>query len=393
MIRQCVAGSLLVLGVAAAGPAAADWSRGYVVEWYEPALYFGAEGVSTDVPGTDCPNGVNPSPDWVQLLKDGGMDPAEADRYADPEFRNAGNSLYAVMPIRGPGGVNIYAHPDAIPDPGVYVVEGDIAYGFDLDNDDSTGFLSIDRTEQGIDNGFYKASGCIIRFRGPPRGAVSFTYSNDGMHDGVYTVVMVLSGPGDDPMNDPDARLGIYLAKDSVVKDAQGEVSVGYSYRVEPDPRFQSVMDVSVTNGMVETTGRPRITMRDFWTPGFFPKELVLDESMIRFEMKEDGSLNGLLAGYRDWREHYRGTSGNGGDGAGAIHENLGQFQLPAYWYALRRYADGLPDPETGEMQGISTVYSINAVPGYVVTPDASAAVTEARLFTPEPTEQASAGR
>lgn len=395
MSRALNVGALtFAVACAAAFPASAEWSRSFVVEWYEPALYFGADSEATNIPGTDCPEGSNPLPDWIELLKAGGMEPELAEQYADPEFRTAGNSLYEVMPIRGPGGVNIYEHPDAIEDPGLVTVQGDIAYGFDLDGDPSTGFAhSVNGETRGVDNAFYRATGCVLIFRGPPRGGLFSTYSNDGMRDGVYTVVFVLSGAGDDPMNDPDARLGVYIAQDKVVKDAQGEVSVGYSYRIDPDPRFQSVIDVSVIGGVVESRDRDTLKMRDFWSPGFFPKELILEDSHVRFEIDENGGMSGLIAGYRDWREHYRGVAGNGADGSGAIHENLGQFQLPGWWHALRRYADGMPDPETGEMRGISTVYSIDAVPGYVVTPDASAPVTEARLFEAPETERAAVER
>lgn len=375
----------------AASPAAAAWSRSYVVEWYEPALYFGSDNESTSSPGTDCPDGVNPLPDWISLLKAGGMDPALADKYADPEFRNSGNSLYAVIPNRGPDGVNIYRHPDAIPDPGLVTVSGHIAYGFDLDGDPNTGFDSPDGKTHGVDNAFYKATGCVLIFRGPPRKGLFSTYSNDGMHDGVYTMMFVLSGPGDDPMNEPEARMGVYISRDRVVKDANGQVTADYSYRINPDPKFQSLLDVRVHDGVVETTAPQRITMRDFWTPGFFPKELVLEKAQLRFAMNPDGSLSGLVGGYRDWREHFRGVSGNGSDRSGAIHENLGQFQLPGWWYALKRNADGLPDPVTGENRGISTTYSINAAPAFVVTPDASEQVTVARLFETEPQAQAEA--
>lgn len=392
MVKGIRAGvSLGLMMMAVASPATAAWSRGYVIEWYEPADYYGSENPARDAPGTDCPNGANPAPDWIQLLKDGGMDPALADKYRDPEFRNAGHSLYEVLPVRGPGGVNIYRHPDAIPDPGLYTVQGNVAYGFDLDGNPNTGFDSPDGKTHGIDNGFYKASGCILRFRGPPRLAGASSYSNDGMHDGVYTVVFLLSGPGDDPMNDPQAKMGIYLAKDRVVKDANGQVTPDYSYRVDPDPRFQTVLDVKITDGVVETTHAQKITMRDCWTPAFFPKELVLEKAQLRFVMKEDGALSGMIGGYRDWREHYRGATGNGQDGAGAIHEYLSDFQLPGWWYALKRNADGLPDPVTGEMRGISTAYAIDAVPAFVVTPDASEQVTVARLFEPEPQTQAEA--
>jgi hypothetical protein len=124
--------------------------------------------------------------------------------------------------------------------------------------------------------------------------------------------------------------------------------------------------------------------MRDFYTPGFFPKELVLEKAQIRFEMKKDGALAGIFGGYRDWMVHCIGTAGNGGWSAGAIHETVGHINLPIWWHALKRHADGMPDPKTGENKGISTLYRIWAVPAFVTTPDGKARVTQAKRFEPE---------
>ena len=46
-----------------------------------------------------------------------------------------------------------------------------------------------------------------------------------------------------------------------------------------------------------------------------------------------------------------------------------------ALYYALKRNADGLPDPKTGRNTGISMAYRIKAVPAHVVDPAKPAAV------------------
>ncbi|MAK62765.1 MAG: hypothetical protein CMK09_17485 [Ponticaulis sp.] len=74
---------------------------------------------------------------------------------------------------------------------------------------------------------------------------------------------------------------------------------------------------------------------------------------------------------------------GNGGHSAGAIHETVSHINLPVWWHALKNHADGLPDPETGQNMGISTVYRIWAKPAFVSTPDGRAPVTKARSFVP----------
>src|SRR5690606_35447233 len=55
---------VLALGLAgiAMPAAAAPWVRGYVVDAYEPAFFFGGKLSQTDL-GTDCPKGANPDND------------------------------------------------------------------------------------------------------------------------------------------------------------------------------------------------------------------------------------------------------------------------------------------------------------------------------------------
>src|SRR5580765_1461463 len=62
---------LLAGGTAAllAAPAtAAPWVRGYVIDKYEPAFYYGAKS-GTMEGGTDCPKGTTPDNDYQALLK------------------------------------------------------------------------------------------------------------------------------------------------------------------------------------------------------------------------------------------------------------------------------------------------------------------------------------
>lgn len=371
-MRSMCMGGAAIIALLAPAAAQAAWSKSYVVEWYEPAFYYGAAATGGgETVGTDCPGGINPANDWKKILTTSYRSETEAGKLLDPDADR--QAMYRQFPIRGPNKENVYLNPTAVPDPGMIEVAGKTAYGFNLDGDETTGFTGP-KGEKGVDNAYYKVSGCILRFRGPPRGAAGFKYSNDGMRDGVYTMVLVARGEGDDPRNDPNATLGLYVSKDKVVKDANSGLARDYSYRVEPDARFQSVVPVTVKDGVIESKDATDIQVRDFWTPGFFPEELKLQKARIRLETKSDGTLSGYFGGYRDWREHYRGTRGGDGDGAsnaGAIHENIGRMNLVAWWYALRRAADGMPDPKTGENMGISSTYRIDALPAFVVMPKA----------------------
>jgi hypothetical protein len=79
----------------------------------------------------------------------------------------------------------------------------------------------------------------------------------------------------------------------------------------------------------------------------------------MRFELLADGSLKGVLAGYRDWRAIAAGA-------ASGYSEGLFGYQQPGLYNALKRNADGLKDPATGECNGISVVYEIDGVAAFL---------------------------
>jgi hypothetical protein len=79
----------------------------------------------------------------------------------------------------------------------------------------------------------------------------------------------------------------------------------------------------------------------------------------MRLELRPDGSLQGVLAGYTDWREVPTMN-------ALAIGEFSFGYQQPALYNSLRRNADGLRDPVTGEYAGISAAYDLEGVPAFV---------------------------
>jgi hypothetical protein len=354
---------------------AEPWSRAYVVDWYEPAFYYGTDkGVSA--PGTDCPAGTNAEMDWRKVLKTSYRTDADVDKILNPEDPQRAR----VGGIRGPNKENVYEQPWAIPDPGLVGVSGELAYGFNLDGDERTGFKGLNG-ERGIDNEYYRAIGCFKAWRGPTREGHHAKYVNDGMRDGRYTIVMVMSGTGADWRNDPNVRVGFYMSKDKMVKDANGEIAHDYTFRINPDGRFQSVVAARTVNGIVETPQPIDIVTRSL--DGL---PLALKEGRLRFEIQADEKMVGFIGGYRSIDDYYAEWAAGG-----SIFELTMHINIPAYWYALQRSADGLFDPQKGRYTGISSAFRYYAVPALVVTGDAQEAVTVARIFdgTPEPDARA----
>lgn len=358
--------SALIAGMAMS--AQAQWHRSYVIEWNEPAMYFGGED-SIEGPGTDCPQGVNPELDWVEVLVRAGYTREEAEW-----LRNPANPTRSPvhgqnqMAFRGEGRANIYTNPTSYPDPGLYPMTGSIAEGLNLDGNNDTGFVSP-TGEPGIDNTFYKALGCWKTYRGPARlssGALQF---NDGMRNGSWTMVIVVAGEGDDPANDNNVTVGFYMSEDNMVKGGDGEISPDYTYRIQPHAKYEALFPARTVDGVIESTEPVQAMLRD---PGY-TRDLELLQAQIRLEMRDDGTLRGYVGGYRPWLPVYQGWV----NARGPVIESLTWVELPAVYYALRRHADYHPKGNDEEKTHISYALRLDALPAFVVTPDASDIATE----------------
>jgi len=350
----------------------AKWTKTYVIEWNEPAMYYGAKTGVID-PGTDCPIGTNPSPDWIKVLVDAGYTLEEAKW-----LRNPANPTRSPvhgqnqMAFRGKDRANVYVNPTSTPDPGLVGVSGSLAEGLNLDGDENTGFTSP-TGEKGIDNNFYKALGCWKTYRGPHRlssGALNF---NDAMRDGSWTTVIVVSGEGADPMNDNHVKVGFYVSNDKMVKDGSGNIARDYTFRIAPHAKYEGILPARTSNGVILSTAPADIMLRD---PGY-TRNLELLRARVNLEMKPDGSLTGYVGGYRPWEAVYKGWV----NARGTVIEVLTWVQLPAVYYALRRNADYSPTGPGGEKTHISFALRIDALPAFVMTPDASQEVASVESY------------
>ena len=348
------------------------WTRTYVVEWNEPAMYYGAKTGVID-PGTDCPNGTNPEIDWIKVLVDAGYTLDEAKWLRNPAnpTRSPVNGQNQ-MAFRGKDRANVYVSPTSTPDPGLVGVTGTIGEGINLDGDENTGFTSP-TGEKGIDNNFYKCLGCWKTYRGPLRlssGALQF---NDSMRNGAWTTVIVVSGEGDDPMNDDKVMVGFYMSNDKMVKDGAGGIARDYTFRIAPHAKYEGILPARTSNGKIISTVPANIMLRD---PAY-NRDLELLRAQISLEMKPDGSLTGYVGGYRPWEPVYKGWV----NARGTVIEVLTWVQLPAVYYALRRNADYSPTGPGGEKTHISFALRIDALPAFVMTPDASKEVASVESY------------
>lgn len=359
------------------GTASAEWTKTYVVDWYEPAMYYGAPSGLTD-PGTDCPAGTNPEIDWVKVLVRAGYTEAEARWLRNPANPSREpNHGQNQMAFRGKNRENVYTQPWTMDDPGMKEVSGKIAEGFNLDGKAETGFVSP-TGEKGIDNAYYHAMGCTKSLRGTPRLSSGAISTNDTMHNGGWTIVAVLHGAGNDPMNDETIDIGFYMSRDKLVKDGNGAISPDYTFRIKPS-KLEGIAKARSVNGVISTKSAvPEFWMRD---PGG-ARDLQLLNARLSLKLNADGSLEGHIGGYRPWMPIYTALV----NARGTIVEVLGWIELPAVYYALKRNADYSPAGAGGEKTHISYALRVHAIPAFVMTPDASkemSAVTSYRANYP----------
>lgn len=370
--RSIKLGILAAMALGIVSPASAQWTKTYVVDWVEPAMYYGAKQGVAD-PGTDCPAGTNPEIDWVKVLMRAGYTEAEARWLRDPANPSREpNHGQNQMAFRGKNRENVYIQPWTTPDPGMVGVTGKLGEGFDLDKNSSNGFTSPEGAK-GIDNQYYRTLGCAKSYRGLPRLSSGAISTNDSMRNGAWTMLVTLHGTGKDPMNDNNVTVGFYMSADKIVKDGNGEVSPDYTFRIKPS-KLEGIFKAKSSKGVV-TTIKP---MDEVWMhDAGNTRDLQLLQAQLKLRIKEDGALEGLVGGYRPWQPVYDALV----KGRGTVVEILGWIELPAIYYALKRNADFSPKEASGEKTHISYAMRLHALPAFVIAPGATTPVTSVASF------------
>jgi len=382
---------LLTIGLMSAAavlPAeAAPWTRGYVVGNYDPAwLYGGKPGFTREgqlEPGADCPRGsTEPGADLdyhALFSATPWRNAKEVENIVNPPGYDTVNNYLGhkhlwqehELTYRGYAkNINSYMNPWTAEDPGQPQVTGKIALGFDLDSNANTGGFSGVNGEKGVDNSLYRAWGCIQAFRGRDFTAALTQRANDKMLEGLYSVVIRLSG-NKSPDNDDDVTMEIGYSPDKILKDSDG-VGSGYSYRL-PKTEMYSKMKATIRNGVVESAQVAEIHMPNVaWNIGNF-RDADFKDGKIRLEIDKAGNLYGIVGGYRDWRDlYFENVEAQGGATSETVyHQNsLGMY------YAIKRNADNRPDPKTGQNMFISTAYRFVGRPAFVLDTDKTLGIT-----------------
>jgi hypothetical protein len=320
-----------------------DGRIGYVLTERHWAIYQSEDGK------TECPQGFNSGP---------------REQYDElyPEVSGSVRTEVDTRLVRE----GLRYHPASEDEPfPFYDAQGTTAYGVNLDGRvDADDFLSPDGVE-GVDNQLHRAIGCIAIYRGPD-GAF-YHFSNLFMYGNAYNRWMIELSGVDDLTNDDDVTVTFYRGLDDLVTDASGKGFVaGGTQRIDVRWGQSFVQEVrgKIVDSMLIT--EPTEKTKFPWSfPGIGGGFHIFRDFQLRLELTPK-TATGILAGYVDVEQYNHRLNRNWT----THHQSYGQLSAQSLYHAMKRLADGYPDPETGSNTAISSAVTVNLHQVYIVRPD-----------------------
>ena len=334
----------LAVGPAASGPQSG--TIGLVITGWHHALQ--------ETPGVtaECPAGLNAG------------DVANGKAQANyQELRNK----YGHSFNRGPNGEISSYVPMAVVDPIPFSeLRTKVGYGLNLDG--TADGRATPRTcahekftsPEGVavDNQIARVLGCTKGWR---KGGFSDEFYNEEIFSNPTNRILIEVSGVDDEKNDLDVSVVIYKGVDRLSKDQTGQYIPLLTQRVDTQlPEFISRTHGRIVDGVLITQSIPlaRFPLRWISATG----ERRIHDLQLRIPL--DGPRpTGMLAGYEDLKVWWNMQK------AHSIAVYSGNLSPASEYRAAHRYADGLPDPKTGQCTAISAAYRINTVRAFIVHP------------------------
>ena len=242
--------------------------------------------------------------------------------------------------------------------------QGTVAYGVNLDGEvGAEDFLGVDG-EEGVDNQLHRALGCIPIYRGPD-GAF-YHFSNLFMYGNAYNRWLIEISGLENLQNDPQVTVTFARGLDDLVTDASGTGFVaGGTQRVDErwGQSFIQQVEGRIIDGVLVTDPAER-TKFPWSFPGIGGGFHIFRDFQLRLELTPK-TAEGVLAGYVDVEQYNHRLNRNWT----THHQSYGNLSAPSLYRAMRRLADGHPDPETGDNTAISSAVNIKMHQVYIVWP------------------------
>jgi len=257
--------------------------------------------------------------------------------------------------------------------------KGKVSYGMDLDgtkDGHETETTCAHQKFQGpdgglVDNQTYRVFGCMSNYRGPP-GESGYLESlrNSGFRDGGTTILIELMDVKD-ARNDSDIRVGVYNGASPMVVDPSGDKFLPYaSLTMTGDKRYQAVAHGRIVDGVVTTDP---VDIRTHYDEGGYQRDFNIKAARLRLQLLPNGNMKGMIAGYLDMPDVDMTPKGTKQASAEMV-----KYDCPSIYQAIRRYADGFKDPQTGKCTALSTAFDIEAIPAFVIHPEEAKKTAEA---------------
>lgn len=241
---------------------------------------------------------------------------------------------------------------------------GNISYGMNLDGKvKDTDFTNTDG-EKGIDNQLYRAIGCIANYRAPE--GTLYHFENEFMRRHYQNRVLIEITGVDSLENDDSVTVTIYRGRDPLLADASGsQFLAGGTQQVDMrwGKRFVQSFRGKIVNGVLTTEGS------DVEIPASATFDTNTTQTFrgLRFNLKlTPERAEGVMAGYVDVDKFINNLNMSWS----THHQSYGQLSSPSLYKAMRRLADGYPDPTTGQMTAISSALSVKFVQAYLEFPE-----------------------
>jgi hypothetical protein len=339
----------------------ANGMMGFVVERFTPPVIFEKEA---------CPDGPALKLREAYLSR---QSPEERERLKLNENEGELTRRWQAD-IFGPNGANICSQPDMFDRPMVRTVQSKHGWGLDLDQGGKAADIcsheefSTPTGEAGIDNQDYRVTGCQLEMRGVDG------VSNDTevgmrqfMASGEWTQVLLLRGVNS-LKDDPAVEVIYANTPDRPVLDSKGKFLPGTSFTIsDKPPRQRNVLRGKIVDGVL-TTEPADIALVQTWGQGGARdirgnrSKYDFRHGRLKLTFQPDGSLTGLIGGYRPVFDLIQSPS-FGGFGSALV----AGIDCSANLRTLKHYADGLKDPSTGQCQGVSSAMRIGAIPAFVI--------------------------
>lgn len=226
---------------------------------------------------------------------------------------------------------------------------GTVAYGMNLDGKVDADDFTNPEGEKGVDNQLHRAIGCIGNFRGTAGTLYQFT--SKYLQQYVYDRVVIEITGVDSLINDDDVMLTTYRGSEDLMTDATGNgFFPGGTQTV--DKRWGKSFIHSFPGKIVDGVLLTEPAELTFPSTAGFEDTSIHEMRAARFKLSlTPERAQGMLAGYVDVEAFHLMHNK-----ARSTHLlSYGQQSSISLYKALRRLADGYPDPATGQNTAISS--------------------------------------